>query len=381
MHTISISTQNKYLQNVKKIIRFIHLYGLKRTIFKVIGRNRLLGKYIRPRLSKVNRDIGVIGCGQYTFSTVGHVLCGTYGNRFVDCFDIDENAMSTFSKFYRISPSISAEKLIKNKEVLYVYIASNHATHSDYAINALLEDKNVYLEKPISVTYEQLKKLYQTTADTDAQIYAGYNRPFSKAILDLKKHIGTRKSPISMNCFITGHMLAHDHWYRNLGEGTRICGNVGHWLDLAVHILSWGELPDMLEIQVSYSNKSVRDEDISITITSDYGDLIVIVLTARCEPFEGINETINLQCNTTIAKIDDFRTMTIWDEETLLKKRYGKKDVGHNSALKQPFLNTITRDWNEVLHSTLLMLYIADMVKTNRNQANFSFKEQFLKIS
>ena len=381
MHTISISTQNKYLQNVKKIIRFIHLYGLKRTIFKVIGRNRLLGKYIRPRLSKVNRDIGVIGCGQYTFSTVGHVLCGTYGNRFVDCFDIDENAMSTFSKFYRISPSISAEKLIKNKEVLYVYIASNHATHSDYAINALLEDKNVYLEKPISVTYEQLKKLYQTTADTDAQIYAGYNRPFSKAILDLKKHIGTRKSPISMNCFITGHMLAHDHWYRNPGEGTRICGNVGHWLDLAVHILSWGELPDMLEIQVSYSNKSVRDEDISITITSDYGDLIVIVLTARCEPFEGINETINLQCNTTIAKIDDFRTMTIWDEETLLKKRYGKKDVGHNSALKQPFLNTITRDWNEVLHSTLLMLYIADMVKTNRNQANFSFKEQFLKIS
>lgn len=381
MHTISIPPQNKYLQNVRKIIRFIHLYGLKRTIFKLIGRNRLLGKYVRPRLSKGNRDIGVIGCGQYTFSTVGHVICGTYGNRFVDCFDIDENAMSTFSKFYRINPSISAEELIKNNEVLYIYIASNHATHSDYAINALLENKNVYLEKPISVTYEQLKKLYQTKANTNAQIYAGYNRPFSQAILDLKKHIGTRKSPISMNCFITGHMLAHDHWYRNPGEGTRICGNVGHWLDLAVHILSWGVLPDILEIQLSYSNKSVRDEDMSLTITSDSGDLIVIVLTARCEPFEGINETINLQCNTTIAKIDDFRTMTIWDEEKLIKKRYRKKDVGHNLALRQPFLNTITRDWNEVLHSTLLMLYIADMVKTNRSQATFSFKEQFLKIS
>ncbi len=381
MITNSCLRQNQYLKNVRKIIRFIRLYGMKKTLFKVIGRHRTLGKYFRPRFSEINRDIGIIGCGQFTFSTVGHVICKAYGNRFIDCFDIDENAMSTFSQFYRIHPSRSAEDLLKNKQVQYIYIASNHASHTDYAVNALLEDKTVYLEKPISVTYEQLKKLHQTIADTNASIYAGYNRPFSKAILDLKEHIGTSKSPISMNCFITGHMLAHDHWYRNPEEGTRVCGNVGHWLDLAVHILSWGVLPDRLGIQLAFSNPSVRDEDLSITLTSDDGDLIVIVLTARCEPFEGINETINLQCDTTIAKIDDFRTMTIWDKEKLLKKKYRKKDVGHNLALTQPFHDAGKRDWNEVLHSTLLMLFITEMVKTNRTQAKFSFKEEFLKIS
>jgi len=150
---------------------------------------------------------------------------------------------------------------------------------------------------------------------------------------------------------------------------------VGHWLDLFVHILSWEVLPDRWRIQLAYSDFKARDDDISIALTSEEGDLINIVLTARCEPFEGINESINLQHGTTICKIDDFRRMTIWQDEKLINKRYWPKDVGHRDAILQPFENGLQRDIEEVFNSTLLMLHLTDMVKSGKTQSSFSFKE------
>jgi len=176
-------------------------------------------------------------------------------------------------------------------------------------------------------------------------------------------------------------MIAADHWYRAPDEGTRICGNVGHWIDLAVHILSWGECPDKWVIQIAYSSESARDDDLSISLTSSRGDLIVIVLTSRNDPFEGINETINFQQGDVICKIDDFRSNTIWKGKSLFKSKYWPKDVGHDSALSQPFEQEENRKWSEIVESTLLMLHISEMVKNGDRDSVFSFKENLATIT
>ena len=68
----------KYLRNKKKIqrieilkvYRFFKIYGVRKTLFKIAGRAR--GKFklltILLRSKKKNPDIGVIGCGQFTYS-------------------------------------------------------------------------------------------------------------------------------------------------------------------------------------------------------------------------------------------------------------------------------------------------------------------------
>ena len=101
-------------------------------------------------------------------------------------------------------------------------------------------------------------------------------------------------------------------------------------------------------------------------------DLINIVLTARTQPFEGINETINLQWGDTIAKLDDFRRLAIWRRKKHVKKTYWPKDVGHGRAILQPFSDA-QRDWQEIEHSTLLMLKIAQMVVGGVKNEEFSF--------
>jgi hypothetical protein len=195
----------------------------------------------------------------------------------------------------------------------------------------------------------------------------------------LRQYAQPKEQPLTLSCFINGHVIPAGHWYRNPQEGTRVCGNVGHWLDLAVHVLSWGALPDRWRITIAYSDDCARDDNLSIALASERGDLVSIVLTARGEPFEGINETINFQCGDLIAKIDDFRTMTVWKGSHYKRHRYWPKDVGHNAAILQPFSDG-ARDWHEVELSTLLMLVIMEMVLDGTVARDFSFSEEWKKI-
>lgn len=354
----------------RKTFTYVRLYGPGRVVFKVAGRSRfLLGLGRLLARGGASRDVAMIGCGQFAFATIGYFL----GRRFNQCYDPSVDAATSFAGFYGVtSPADSAQAAIEAPGVRMVYIASNHATHASYATAALLAHKVVYVEKPIAVSEAQLRELLVVLRSTGGKIYAGYNRPYSAAARRLREYCADARGPMTLSCFISGHKLEADHWYRRDGEGTRICGNVGHWLDLAVHMLSWQDLPDRWSISLGWSDEAARDDDVAITLVSERGDLINIVLTARTEPFEGINETINLQWGEVIAKIDDFRRLEVWRGGRRSVHRMWPKDVGHRLAIRQPFASRC-REWHEVEFSTLLMLRIAEMVRQAERTAGFSF--------
>jgi predicted dehydrogenase len=364
----------KITLGARKLARFIGIHGPGRAMFKAAGRLRL--PLPLWALRSARRDIGIVGCGQFAFATIGYFLWRAFGNRILTCYDVNPSAQGSLAKGFRV-PHLAASfsDLLDQPGLKIVYIASNHASHADYAAAAIQRGLDVYVEKPIAVTYGQLVKLLGARQSSKARVYAGYNRPFSPAIRYLRRNIAIdRGGGISLQCFITGHHLAPDHWYRHPEEGTRICGNVGHWLDMMVHIFSWRGLPDRLMISLSWADEREPDENLSISISSDRGDIASIVLSARAEPFEGINETINLQHADTVCKIDDFRQLTIWKGPILLRRRFWPKDVGHRNAILQPFSHDEARNWVEVVSSTLLMLHIANMVRERTPRGEFSFE-------
>lgn len=357
-------------KSTAKVIRYLRIYGLRRTLYKIAGRRRGALAWLRPRPS-TTRDIAVLGCGQFAFATIGCIVAGKQGNRFVDCYDPDPEAQATFAEFYRLpSPSGSASGVIANPRVRLVYVASNHASHTEYAIDALALGKDVYCEKPIAVSTDQATRLFEAVDDARGRFDVGYNRPFARATCDLRDACQGRSGPVTLTCVVVGHFLPENHWYRRPGEGTRICGNVGHWIDLSVHILHWSSQPSEFRISLTWSDERSRDDNLSIVLTTPRGDLVTIVLTSRSEPFEGINEAIHVQQDDIIASIDDFRSMTIRADERVTHRRYWPKDVGHVAALTQPF-RPPSRDWNEVKLSTLLMLHIASMVVRGERESRF----------
>ncbi len=364
-------------EGLRKVLRYLSIYGPGHSLFKAAGRLRL--RLPRLTLRSPPRDVGMIGCGQFAFATIAYFLQRSQGRRIGACFDIDPAARDTFARAMGVPAACaSADEVLATPGLRLVYVASNHASHTPYAVSALARGLDVYVEKPISVTRPQLVTLLKAHAASRGRIFAGYNRPFSSAIRDLR--VRARMNPtlgMTLNCVVMGHVLGPDHWYRQPDEGTRVCGNIGHWLDLFVHIMSWRGLPDRLRISLVWANAAERDDNVTIVITSDRDDLFSVTLTSRSEPFEGINESIVFQHANTHCKIDDFRSMAIWQGSKIFRRRYWPKDVGHRMAIIQPFREDVSREWSEVVQSTLLMLHITDMVRNGEHQSEFSLTSSY----
>lgn len=365
------------MNRVRKFARFVAMYGLGRTLYKALGRLRLNVPLLALKRSKP--DIGVVGCGQFAFATIGFYMSRTFGKRIAICYDVDASAQQAFERAYGVEDNAqSFVEVLAHDSLRTLYIASNHASHADYAVAAIQCGLDVYIEKPIAVRCDQLVALLRAMRESGSRVFAGYNRPFSAAIRLLCREIVIDPAGgFSIECFVSGHMLPANHWYRRPEEGTRICGNVGHWLDLMVHMLSWRGLPNRLDISLTMADQSEPDDNMVISMGSDRGDVLSVMLTSHCEPFEGINETIHLQHGETICKIDDFRWMTIWRGERLVRKRFWPKDVGHRLAILQPFQDDVMREWQEVVRSTMLMLHITEMVRGHILTSVFSFEESW----
>lgn len=366
--------------SLKKFIRFAFIYGLSRAIFKASGRLRL-------RLPTLNnsskpRDIAIVGCGQFAFATIGYFLQRAYGHRLLGCFDTDPLAAATLARCLEVPHQCAnIDDLLSLSGLRTVYVASNHASHATYAARALSRGLDVYVEKPVAVTPEQLKLLLQEQRSASGRLFAGYNRPFSGAVRWLREQTPVDEDGgITLQCCVSGHKLDADHWYRRPDEGTRVCGNIGHWLDLMVHVFSWRGMPDGLDISLTWADAAEPDDNVNISIASDRGDLFSVTLTSRSEPFEGIREVIHFQHGETTAEIEDFRRITLWQGARRSRKRFWPKDVGHQRAILQPFAVNATRDWHEVELSTLLMLHITAMVRGRERSASFSFRQAWQQL-
>jgi len=352
---------------ITKIWRYITIYGIGRTVFKVAARSS--SRLPLTTGARGGQDIGIIGCGQFGVASLGFFLTRKLGRRIRSVFDVDPAIAKKGAAILGARKATeSATELIADSEIEYLYIASNHASHAEYAIEGLKAGKTVYTEKPIAVTFDQLARLSAAVREGAKPIYAGYNRPFSRAIRILAEQLGTKPTGgVSLSCFVSGHMIDADHWYRDEGEGTRICGNAGHWIDLFCHILSWRGLPHTYRIQLLQADTAEPDDNFALSIATDLGDIFTLMLTARSEPFEGINETINFQQDEIICKIDDFRRMTIWRGAKVNRWRFWPKDAGHKLSTWQPFSKEFPRSWDEIELSAFLVLHIADMVRNGKD--------------
>lgn len=367
---------------LKRIWRSIRMWGMHRTYAKIV--NRL--PFHLPTvvyLSKPVKDFLLVGCGQFGASTATFFIAKQFGNRFLGCFDIAKSQAEKVKKSFGYSHAVDTlEDLLALDGARYMFVASNHASHTDQTIAGLNAGLVVHVEKPISVTWEQLARLNQCVEGKEDKLFVGYNRPFAKATRIIRDQLPAGDGPFTIQYFIAGHAIGGDHWYYDPKEGTRICGNVGHWIDLTVHLLCQRDMPDAWSLDMVCSDPNMREENFSLNMRSDKGDIVNMVFTARGEPFDGVSETISLQQGTIMAKIEDYKSLKVWKNDAFRAHRFYPKDVGHKASVAQMF-NTdkgYQRPWDEVLKSTLLMLHITDMVRSNVDHSDFRFSEAMKKI-
>ena len=364
---------------LRKVIRYIFIYGLFRTLTKVFGRVRprfkfwLILKF--PFYSTSGKKVGLIGCGHHAFTSIAYYLSTSTNAKIVFSLDLNPKASSSLAYAYNALDIGATCQKSDTNNVDIVYISSNHASHTQYAVYFLEQDCDVFIEKPIAINKEQLDLLSNAVKKSNKKVYVGYNRPHSPSIKIIKDSFIDNKTPFTLACFVSGHLIPKDHWYRDPSEGTRIVSNLGHWIDLSIYILSWSNaLPEFLDVTISYSDLQMPSDNIGVSIISSNHDLINITFTSRGEPFEGVREMINFQKDDVSVQIDDYRSTKIWKGSHFQKYSHWPKNNGHKSTVLQPFSNTLIREWDEIELSTRLMLHIEEMVKSNTIKQRFEVK-------
>jgi predicted dehydrogenase len=323
---------------IKKVARYLRLYGASRTYIKTLGQRHMKKRYAElPALRKIGPEqtVGLIGCGNYAFTNIAYFLKRRFGRVIGACMDIDIHRAASLASHYG-APfyTDNAKKVIENTAIKLVYIASNHASHAEYAIEALEAGKHVYIEKPHVVSEDQLRRLQKTSGASKGKVFLGFNRPHSPFGDIVREQLQAQAGPAVYNWFIAGHAIPADHWYYKPEEGGRVLGNLCHWTDFVLRLEPG---PSAYPIVITPTRAEKSDCDIAVTYTFGNGTIAAITFSAKGDPFEGIRERFSAHKGDCIITMDDFQSMRI--DVGARRTEYSRfhRDQGHERNITAAF--------------------------------------------
>lgn len=332
-------TTQKLAFKIKKAVRYIRLYGIQRTLMKIKGQYHMKKRYAAlPELtspSAVGGHVGLIGCGNFSFSNIAYYLKKNYGRVIRGAMDIDiHKAASVYENYGLRYYTDDAEKIISDPAIDLVYIASNHATHAVYAIRALRAGKSVHIEKPHVVREDQLERLCAAMLECRGKVNLGFNRPYSRIGQTIKQHLDSQTGPAMFNWFIAGHEISPEHWYFKEEEGGRVLGNLCHWTDFVLQLVTPG---NRYPLTINPTRGKKSDCDIAVTYTFGDESIAAITFSAKGHTFEGVRERFAAHRGNVLISMDDFNDLTVEVIEKKYKVARFFRDHGHELSIVRSY--------------------------------------------
>ena len=313
------------------------------------------------------KKIALLGCGNWgkniarNLSKLGYLYC---------VYDLNKNISDQFNKNYGL-PKLSIDEIIKSQEIVAVVIASSAVTHKDLAKRALLNNKDVLIEKPFCLSLSDANDLSKLAIDKGKILMVGHLLNYHNAFIKMKKliHEGLIGDVIN----IRAHRLA-------LGS---IRSSESVTYDLAAHDISMvlsilGSMPDDIEAQSIHHNNNEGPDAISVKLTFKKGITALINSDWMCpykeHKFSVIGKIGGLVFNDTEEWPNKliYNPSLINSNNTITSSPLQKLNVEPNEPLKtelEEFINCINSrqspltDHREAVNVQTVMEMIEESVK------------------
>ena len=135
----------------------------------------------------MSRNIAVIGCGYWgknlvrNFAELGalHTIC-----------DVDAQKLDELKSLYpRVNAETNHRLVLENKEIKGVVITTPAALHYSMAKEALLANKDVFVEKPFTTSSRDAQELVELSEKQRRVLMIGHLLLYHPAVQTLKKYI------------------------------------------------------------------------------------------------------------------------------------------------------------------------------------------------
>ncbi|MFD2932690.1 Gfo/Idh/MocA family protein [Spirosoma flavum] len=334
-------TQQKIRVKIQKVVRYVRLFGLIRTLTKVQAHYHMKKEFVGRQSLPVpsgptGKHVGILGCGKFAYANVAYYVHKKYGSVIRGVMDTDLNKAISLAQRYRADYyTTSAEEVINDPHIDLIYIVSNHASHAEYAIAAIRLGKAVHIEKPHVVNEDQLIRLCAAIREHNGRVRLGFNRPESALGLLLKQYLDAQSGSSMINWFVAGHAIEADHWYFAEEEGGRILGNLCHWIDFTLRLIP---AQNRFPIQIIPTRSRQSDCDISVSYVFGDGSIGIITFSAKGHTFEGVRETLNAHKGNLLANLSDFSELRLDINSTVVRRRLRFRNHGHKQSVLKSYL-------------------------------------------
>lgn len=267
-------------------------------------------------------NIGFIGAGSFAQN---FLLPNLAGENLINVATARATtARNVADKFGFDNCTGDADVIINNDQINTIFIATPHNLHANYVIKALQANKNVFVEKPLCLTKEELEEVKDAESKSTAQLMVGFNRRFAPQIIELKKEMNA-DLPKAINYRINAGKLPADHWTQDpkVGGG-RIIGEACHFIDLCSFIA--GSPITKVEANALKDVNNLNDT-VSISLAFENGSIASISYFSNGSK-KLSKEYLEVFCGEQSIVIDDFKSIDILSTGKK-KSKNSPQDKGH----------------------------------------------------
>ncbi|WP_404229458.1 bi-domain-containing oxidoreductase [Acinetobacter venetianus] len=283
-------------------------------------------------------------------AVVGFIGAGNYASRIlIPAFKKASSQLHTIVTSGGINGVIHGEKtgfseastdldgLLNNKDINTVAIATRHNSHAYFVERVLSAGKNVFVEKPLALTVEEIEKIetiYNQNIQNNqyARVMVGFNRRFSPQVQKMKTLLDTVKEPKSFIMTMNAGAIPADHWTQdNAVGGGRIIGEACHFIDL-MRFLAGSKIVSIQARRMGETDAvQVLEDKASITLgfeDGSFGTIFYLANGASSFP----KERVEVFTAGRVLQLDNFRKLKAFGWPGFNKMNLWRQDKGQDAC-------------------------------------------------
>ena len=316
-------------------------------------------------------SVGLLGAGAFATGTLVPALKAA-GNATLAgvCAATGVHAHHVAQKFgFRYCTTDEAQ-LIHDPGINTLVIATRHHLHANQVLAGLREGKNLFCEKPLCLSEDELRSIVRGHLGIASQrrpaLMVGYNRRFAPMTARIMSFLAPISEPLALHYRVNAGYLPPDHWVNDREQGGgRILGEVCHFVDLLMFLA--GSTIIEVEARALGNSRRYSGDNVLISIRFANGSEGTISYLANGD--RGFSkERLEIFGGGAVAVLEDFRRLELIRHGTkeTIDSRW-RQDKGHRGEWTA-FAESVQRgqrepiSFNDIVCSTLATLRIQESV-------------------
>jgi predicted dehydrogenase/threonine dehydrogenase-like Zn-dependent dehydrogenase len=203
-------------------------------------------------------------------------------------------------------------KLLEDEKIDLIAISTQHNSHAKFVVEALNAGKSVYVEKPLCLTLDELRRIEAAYEESQGELFCGLNRRHAPLIEKIRRELQTDKIPAVYDYIANAGYIPPDHWTQDEKRGGgRIIGEAVHFID-TIQYLDGSEL---IGLNVTYGASPAYPKKDNAVITLQFasgavGTVIYTAMGSKKYP----KEQLRVFCNGAVYEMDNYVSMGKYGE-------------------------------------------------------------------